>query len=492
MDDYNDPDFASTPRGQSDATAQLLPIESDDTESSSSDETESDSDRPWGIAFFLMLIPGLLLADLLHPAILNKHLFESVNNASSHHYKLLKSWDCVLAGVLIASILIAMTLAFKRKRMILMRLTALAYCFVIPLGLVEAYFQVTSIPRLYSPGMIRDTNPKPEIAPGITGRSRMTINRLGLRGPDPQDEPRKILCIGGSTTICSYLNDDETWPAHLMKKLNQGAASGNTCVQNAGKNGLDLLHHIEFLNRCQIADQFDDCIVLCGVNDLEHSIRMAQEDRIALAPSHIFDVGGPDYPLTPHFKQAILYKMLKNAVKRIIKHGESDTADPEGEFYTERRKARQKATKDYPLPPLDDHLAFYKKSLSTLKEFCDANGLHLVLVTQPVLWREDLPPDLERLLWSRPIGDTKRVLATESLSRGMKAFNDSLREFCAESKVDLVDLAAVLPQDETVFYDDEHFNENGAKLVADQIAKFFESQKDDKNMAPKPSNFSGS
>jgi hypothetical protein len=441
-----------------------------------SDNVESLDNRPWSIALVLMIVPGLLLADLLHPAILHRPLFETVNQASSHHYKMLDTLDCLVAAALFGGIAFIGALAIMRKRKLLLRLTALTYCCAIPVGITEAFFQFKAVPMLHAPGMRKVAKTNPEIAPGVSGVSRLTINQLGLRGPNPNGETHRILCVGGSTTFCSYLDDEETWPAVLMQKLNEDAAPPRTWVANAGKNGLDLLHHIEFLKRWEIASKFDVCIVLCGVNDLEHSIRMPRKDRIALAPSRVFDVGGPDYPLTPHFKQAYLYGMFKTAVKRILGFEESDSQADEGAFYAKYRREHQEAIHDYPLPPLGEHLAFYKKSLAELQALCDEKGLRLILLTQPALWRDDLPPELERLLWSRPIGRTGRVLSTEALARGMKAFNDSLREFCAERSVELVDLAAVLPKDESVFYDDEHFNENGARRVAGLIADHFRAQ----------------
>lgn len=442
-------------------------------------QTDASDKQPWNVAFILMILPGLLLADLLHPAILNRRLFESVNNASSHHYEMLDLMDCLLAAVLVGTIVIVGLLAFLRKRKVLLRLTALAYCCAIPICAAEAFLHLTTPPRLHVPGMTSISYPKPEVAPGVTGPSRITINQLGLRGEGPHGEPHKILCIGGSTTYCSYLDDNETWPSLLMQELNKGASKHHTWVADAGKNGLDLLHHIEFLKRCDFTYEFETCIVLCGVNDLEHAVRMPKEDRIALAPSRVFEIGGPDYPLTPHFKQAYLYQMLKSSLKRIFGVEESYTNDGEGEFYAERRRERQEAPKDYPLPPLTDHLAFYEENLATLKVLCNEKGLRLILVTQPVLWRNDLPEDLEQLLWSRPIGHTGRALSTQSLASGMHMFNDALREFCQKHDVELVDLAATLPKDATVFYDDEHFNEDGAQRVASQIAEYIRTHMDE-------------
>lgn len=44
-------------------------------------------------------------------------------------------------------------------------------------------------------------------------------------------------------------------------------------------------------------------------------------------------------------------------------------------------------------------------------------------------------------------------------------------EVCADRRVECLDLAAMLPKDDTVFYDDVHFNEAGAERVAAAVAE---------------------
>jgi hypothetical protein len=46
-----------------------------------------------------------------------------------------------------------------------------------------------------------------------------------------------------------------------------------------------------------------------------------------------------------------------------------------------------------------------------------------------------------------------------------------LLEVCRERELACIDLAAALPQDETVFYDDAHFNESGARQVANVVVR---------------------
>jgi hypothetical protein len=100
-----------------------------------------------------------------------------------------------------------------------------------------------------------------------------------------------------------------------------------------------------------------------------------------------------------------------------------------------------------------------------------------VLVTHPVLWRADLPPHLEALLYfaetpTSSSGGARGYFSAAALARGMRAFNEETLAICGDRGLACFDLAAVLPADTTVFYDDIHFNEAGARAVASVLAPF--------------------
>ncbi|MCP4809202.1 MAG: hypothetical protein GY913_12695 [Proteobacteria bacterium] len=54
---------------------------------------------------------------------------------------------------------------------------------------------------------------------GAYGDRRVTVNSLGFRGPEPREEPFRILAVGGSNTYGASVSDDETWPARLDQAL---------------------------------------------------------------------------------------------------------------------------------------------------------------------------------------------------------------------------------------------------------------------------------
>ena len=92
------------------------------------------------------------------------------------------------------------------------------------------------------------------------------------------------------------------------------------------------------------------------------------------------------------------------------------------------------------------------------------------------MWRADLPPELRDLLWMGGIGHYQdspglEYYSVEALAEGLAAYNDSLLGICERQGVQCIDLAARLPKDTTVFFDDVHFNESGARQVAAILAR---------------------
>lgn len=95
-----------------------------------------------------------------------------------------------------------------------------------------------------------------------------------------------------------------------------------------------------------------------------------------------------------------------------------------------------------------------------------------MLLTQPTLFHKDMPPELEDILyqWSMPL-DAKSAAdytaySPEALETIMESYNRVLKDVCRERDVACIDLAAMLPKDETVYYSDCHFNNSGCAKIA--------------------------
>ena len=102
-----------------------------------------------------------------------------------------------------------------------------------------------------------------------------------------------------------------------------------------------------------------------------------------------------------------------------------------------------------------------------------------MFVTQPTIWRSGLQPEVEKLLlfgWVGPKTQPKGYVSASELKRGMDSYNQVMLDLCKEHHLECYDLAAVLPKEPSVYYDDAHFTENGARLVASALSRYLLSR----------------
>lgn len=335
---------------------------------------------------------------------------------------------------------------------------------------------------LFPPGVAGVFEPAPGVMPGISGPSRFRSNRDGLRAeePSPHDDVR-VLCIGGSTTACVFLDQDEAWPAVLQERLREGSGL-RVWVGNAGKDGMTSRDHVIQMERIvpRVPD-LDVIVLLAGVNDL--LLRLSQQERYdprymerAHAESellaHVFTVR-PDPDAGPFAGSALWRSARALFAERPAEHR---LMDPQGEWYVGRRALRRRAGLLDALPDLSTALQEYGRNLARVADLADAAGIRLVLVTQPSIYGDDLSPEVIDLLWLGGKGDfmNERVdeyYAVPALRAGLEAYNEVTRRVASLRGLQCIDLAAALPRDLSVYYDDVHFNESGARQVAEVLAQ---------------------
>ena len=345
---------------------------------------------------------------------------------------------------------------------------------------------------IYPPRLHRIFHPHKTVMPGVEGESHFRINGSGIRGADfSPDQKWRVLSIGGSTTECLYLDDTETWPSLLERSLNAASADGTVWVGNAGKSGHTTRHHILAIHKfLEQYPRLDTIVLLVGVNDFQKRLAHDKEYRpfyydsltaserlellektFAVFPRH--DPGGPAYRRTQ------IWQALAKAKNRLFPSPipEALIQDESGRVLIGLRKHRKNALmlRDT-LPDLTEALDEYGRNIDRIIDIAREKGVCPVFVTQPVMWRENLAPHLEDLLWFGRVGPPQHKVLNEyysvkALAKGMAAYNKTLGETCRARNVAHVDLAAILPADTTTFYDDCHFNESGARRVADALTE---------------------
>lgn len=378
---------------------------------------------------------------------------------------------CVLALVLAHT---AGTALFARSAQALGRWVLATWSVVLTLAAAEGFLRMTSTPE--TPGLPCrpgrwDFTVGTDL-PGLGGPTALTVNRLGLRGPETSFDTAelRVLCVGGSTTECEYVTDEASWPWIVGEEL-QRRSGRKVFVGNAGRAGHIALHHAHLIRNYAHVPRFHWVVVLAGINDLGMLLRGTAAERRVRVPAET---------LTLSLESKFPYRRLSllRLVTSSLTFSEDEVVpDLAGQWIVSMRKNRAAKLRTHPEsappPATEAALATWRSDLRSIIEATRARGPRLVMMTQPVLYAPGLSPELEAILWEHT---SRGAFTTEVLAGLMDRFNTAMKEVCAAEAVPCLDLAALLPKDTSAFYDDCHFNAAGCARVAAALVPFLLEQ----------------
>lgn len=291
------------------------------------------------------------------------------------------------------------------------------------------------------PGYQQTFTPDANVLQGLAPTSSYTINALGLRGAQRPDQATGILCLGGSTTECVYLDDAKTWPQQLMQVIDNAPSSESFWVANAGQGSMATAHHIRFIEQSPLVSQFDVIVMLVGLNDL-------------LRELHGLPSGEVEPPWFARMATLGLFQRVWNGHL-----GMGLVADSTGTKLTLLRRL-QPLTEDYIPPDLTESVEGYRRRLVELIAACKRKNIKPVFVTQPVTGSVKLRRRLD-------LAEARNV---DLLAEMIEAYNRTLIDVCHEHGVQVVDLSSMNGVDE-YFCDHYNFSELGAAELARVLAK---------------------
>lgn len=323
---------------------------------------------------------------------------------------------------------------------------------------------------------------EPTGLPGVSESGVFSTNSLGMRGPEPGPGYR-VLCIGGSTTECLYLDDTLTWPRRAAADLE--ARHRPAWVANVGRSGTTTVDHVTLVRSLPEARTMDCWVVLCGINDAGYQLSGEYAEFAEHSFERTFAYRRPGFtpPLRrPLYRNTRLFeglRRLRRSVERVRDPGSMVVfQDRRAVWIDELRQRRKPARRVDELPPLDAFLEEYEGRLRELVAESRRFGVRLVLLTQPTLWAPGMPPEVDALTVFGRLPDG-RYLSGGALARCMQAFNQRLLAVGEREGVEVLDLAAELPRSTEVFYDDCHLNEEGARRVGASVAALLAQGIDD-------------
>lgn len=320
----------------------------------------------------------------------------------------------------------------------------------------------------YPPRLSWKIDPRPDLLPGISGKTRFSINSQGLRGDLFTNETQNILLVGGSTTENVYLDDKETWTSLLAEKLKKLEPSSESPPQIAlaalAKSGLGTPDHtLQIELELKRLPPLHAVVFLIGVNDFlgvvekgdSYYSRPAQQIK-----EHTFSIYPRDFEFT--LRGSAWWDFLRRMKWLLSPSSKPNQLD--GSLVQSWREQRHLSPKTTALPPL--HLQDYTHSILRLSRAVRAMGAKPLFLTQPFSWRKLNSPQEENLFWMGWSRDKSHFLSSNALFEGMSLFNQTLLKTCTEHRC--IDLALEMQTyGIDCYYDGVHFNEKGAQKIAE-------------------------
>jgi len=335
---------------------------------------------------------------------------------------------------------------------------------------------------LYDPGTILVLHPDPSLLGGIGGVSHFSVNEVGLRGPSlpKQKDVYKIVTVGGSTTECYYLDDSKTWPALVMDQLNNGQPNVHTWVANAGLSGHTTVEHLSLLQNLPNLRDANMLVFLIGANDLNATIAFGGaptqsflDTRAGAMVDSLRTGTTVPYPAYNHLRSIQVMRKIWHRVSQSF-DPPGITEGPKGD-HLPRLRALRAAGPVVPLPDLRIGLREYHDRIAEIGRECRALATRCLFLTQPSLMRPDLSLAGQSLLWFGNVGrldNPKGYVGVAEFANAMDAYNRVVMTTCQDQHLECYDLASVVPKEIANFYDDYHFNEEGARIVAANLSRY--------------------
>lgn len=259
----------------------------------------------------------------------------------------------------------------------------------------------------------------------------------------------RVLCLGGSTTRNVRLDTMDRYPSQLHQILKQKFPNKKVEVVNAGMDWYTSKH--TSINYTLYARDFqpDVVVVMHGINDLYRSFspKSLAVGEYQYDYSHFYgpSIGGAKPPSFESLIRAFIRKFWF-----------TPTFEPTSFDISA-------------FESLDD----FSKYMETLVELLENDGTEVVLVSQPYLYKSDMPASEEKELWmdrGMCILDGKYPDG-ETMALAMDAYNMKTASVSSKYKTVFVHGEPALPKDLNHFVDDVHYTPLGAKKLAEAIAK---------------------
>jgi lysophospholipase L1-like esterase len=290
----------------------------------------------------------------------------------------------------------------------------------------------------------------------------LRVDRQGFIMPSKvHDRPDlTIAFLGGSTTECTYVEEDNRFP-YLVGRLLERQTHFKVNSYNAGHSGNNTLHCLNILLNKVVNLKPDIVVLMENINDL--AILMYEKTYWNTNPSRspiqerlpTFKTVGQDLRQTFYLVRDLTIPNLSRELKKVFSFGGKGKGD---EFRGVRGK---KIIIDQELLVRE-----FSLNLQTFINICRARGITPVLMTQASRLTENPDPLIQKMMRNL---EAQQGITYKEYKGAFDRLNRTIREVGAKNQVLVIDLAGEIPPVRDNICDVAHFNDRGSRLVAARI-----------------------
>jgi hypothetical protein len=270
-----------------------------------------------------------------------------------------------------------------------------------------------------------------------------------------------IVFLGGSTTECLYMNEEERFP-YLVGRLLEKDLKLKINSYNSGKAGNNSLHSIDILLNKVMYINPDIVVMMHNINDLiillfEKSYwnnNLYKSPVIGIKPSI-----GKNLAQSLVIMRDYFIPNISNALAGLSERSFAKTQPTEF-------PAIKGAKIDLNIPQL---LQEFRANVQIFIDICRHRQIVPILMTMASRFKDDPDPFIASSL--RRI-EVEHGINYQDFKKIFDLFNEEIRMVGTANNVLVIDLAEKIPQERTYLYDTVHLTSNGSHLTSQVIHQY--------------------
>ena len=290
-------------------------------------------------------------------------------------------------------------------------------------------------------------------------------NSLGFRGPEPTADFAQrftVIAVGGSTTFCDMLTEGKTWTDLLAVRLQKDFPT--IWMNNAGLTGHSTIGHLTLLKEHVLRIKPKVILFLVGVNDIGTDHAWIYDDNILKWRFDFYSARAFAQSLARNIEvlnvSVNLYRAHLAKTRNLVYFDLDLKKQPQIDVPDAVRERVIAENKKEGVPA-------YRSRIEELESLCRQNNITAIFITQPALYGpvvDDVTGvDLGKMEFGK---DRDGALMWDRL----ELYNDQLRQLAKEGRIDVIDLARLMPKSYRYYSDSIHFTNAGAEKIAELLA----------------------